>query len=462
MYFKKTLISLAVASSLVLTGCGDSGSDSSSGVTNDLVYQGQVADGYLVNALVCADLNNNGYCDDFEPDGRTDAQGRYSLVVDINQYGKPSRIIVKALKGVTVDADTGQTVQQDFRLIAPSEGSKFISPYSSMVMDEMGKRGISYQQALESVATKIGLSASEADLLEKNFIEPDENDSARLQKLDEIRKIAVATTTLLKKRITEYSALNPLTSEKNLVEVSKASMEDVLSQVQAISQQVQQSNYGIADLHDENNALLSSLTFGAVKKVVTDDSSSNQVGNGGGSTTGSSSGISGTFMSSCLVDSTQNTASARVYEFTNTGSIKLKIATFGLSPTAISDCQNGDLNKAYTVINIPYNPTVTYSLDSSGALQSMNGTVMTSTINLGVPSIPSSTGYARVALVNNGQMLCFGQGEGYYENQPVGGYPSNISTDYANFSSIAIEKNKSDVPSSVYVSTYDHCLKKVQ
>ena len=100
--FKLNTLSWGVIIALSLSACGGSSSSSSSSPAQDdpenpseqssAVISGQVIDGYLNKARVCADVNENFKCDENEPWGLTDATGSDSFaVLDNSNVLKGSR-----------------------------------------------------------------------------------------------------------------------------------------------------------------------------------------------------------------------------------------------------------------------------------------------------------------------------------------------------------------------------------
>jgi len=73
--------SLIVATSIFI-GCGGSGSSAIAEIT----ISGKVIDGYVKNAKVCVDLNNNFNCDENEPFTYSDENGNYSLKIENKSY----------------------------------------------------------------------------------------------------------------------------------------------------------------------------------------------------------------------------------------------------------------------------------------------------------------------------------------------------------------------------------------
>ncbi len=124
---------------------------------NSLNLTGKVADGYLVDARVCLDLNDNFECDDSEPTTISLTKGNYSLQ-DLNQSDVDSHsIIVEAIAGETYDEDDpSATIAKSFTLSAPI-GQTFISPLTTIIKFNMDS-GISYTSAVVQFVSKTGLS----------------------------------------------------------------------------------------------------------------------------------------------------------------------------------------------------------------------------------------------------------------------------------------------------------------
>lgn len=159
----------------IIGGCsggGTSGGDSTG--ANKSAVSGTVADGYLKNATVFLDKNNNYILDDGEPNTVTDAAGAYTLNIDAADVGKYP-IVVLAIAGTTVDLDTpGTPVAKSYVLsmhgVSVTGGSSgtitgtvsnFISPISTQIreMIESGKYA-TVQEAAEALRAQMGLTAS--------------------------------------------------------------------------------------------------------------------------------------------------------------------------------------------------------------------------------------------------------------------------------------------------------------
>ncbi|MGH1358504.1 MAG: thrombospondin type 3 repeat-containing protein [Burkholderiaceae bacterium] len=127
---------IAVAIGILLAACGDTDS------TTQVVSQsGTAIDGYLGNAQVCLDLNNDGACTDGEPESTTDANGNFTLEATPAQFTSHS-ILVVAIAGQTIDSDTpGTPVTQGFKLSAPpgltnAAGNSIVTPITTVLDKE--------------------------------------------------------------------------------------------------------------------------------------------------------------------------------------------------------------------------------------------------------------------------------------------------------------------------------------
>lgn len=145
-------------SSLALSGCIDSGSDSDADNSASTVnFDGKVADGYLVNAKVCLDLNNNYACDSDEPFATSSAGGAFSLSGVTQAQVDSHSVIVEVIAGETYDEDAGDPavkIQTAYKLTAPA-GSQFISPITTIVKGKMDG-GLSLQESIDEVKDVLG------------------------------------------------------------------------------------------------------------------------------------------------------------------------------------------------------------------------------------------------------------------------------------------------------------------
>lgn len=95
---------------------------------------GKVADGYLVGATVCLDINDNKACDDDEPSGTSEAGGSFEIEATQEQIDTYP-LLVEVTAGV-VDEDTGEAIAAPYSLTAPV-GYGFVSPLTTMVQNQV-------------------------------------------------------------------------------------------------------------------------------------------------------------------------------------------------------------------------------------------------------------------------------------------------------------------------------------
>lgn len=105
-------------------------------------YNGKVLDGYLRNALVWIDLNNDRIQNENEPSTETGPGGRFSFTAEqLADIARPNAypLGVKVRAGVTVDEDTGLAVDRSYLLMAPpipAYRERVVSPFSTIFMAE--------------------------------------------------------------------------------------------------------------------------------------------------------------------------------------------------------------------------------------------------------------------------------------------------------------------------------------
>lgn len=158
---KKTLLAAAILAPLVLVaGCSDSGNlpfpTAGGGAAASFAY-----DGYLRNATVCADLNQNKSCDAGEPTTETVAAGKFTFnpALTAAQNLAPLALEAKTGTGGTVDEDTGNLVDFDFTYVAPG-GSVAVSAFSTIIQIDVESR----LAADSNLSVADALSAAKAQL----------------------------------------------------------------------------------------------------------------------------------------------------------------------------------------------------------------------------------------------------------------------------------------------------------
>jgi hypothetical protein len=138
----------------LLTGCG--GGDTTTPTSS---ISGYVADGYLKNATIFLDVNNNFQLDAGEP-STTSGPGGYYRLTNLDPALIKYQVVVLARAGVTYDEDNpSQPIANSYLLCAPSGTTGFISPFSTLVQERMtADATLTLLQAVEQVRTELGLA----------------------------------------------------------------------------------------------------------------------------------------------------------------------------------------------------------------------------------------------------------------------------------------------------------------
>ncbi len=148
---------LALSVAVALTGCG--GGDS----TNNESPQGtQVTaiDGYLSNAQVWVDMNNNFNLDndDIQLSENTDANGQFTLPAEY----ATNAIFIQAIAGQTIDTTRG-LVENNF-VLAASAGSTTANPMTNMVIQQLAANpDIDEAQARANVVSSLNQAGLEVN-----------------------------------------------------------------------------------------------------------------------------------------------------------------------------------------------------------------------------------------------------------------------------------------------------------
>jgi hypothetical protein len=147
--------------STVLASCGGGGGNGMTSALDSATVSGIAIDGYLSNALVFLDRNDNKSLDVDEPFARTLPDGSYALKIKTSDLGK-YRVVVRAIAGETIDQDMpNQTVAADFVLVGLKETPQVISPLTTLIaIEESNQTGLTAQQAEARVKLSLGLGNS--------------------------------------------------------------------------------------------------------------------------------------------------------------------------------------------------------------------------------------------------------------------------------------------------------------
>ncbi|RUM44112.1 MAG: hypothetical protein DSY46_06380 [Hydrogenimonas sp.] len=212
---KKSMMSIATAIVLGLTGCGGGSGDSTTDPTvepKSTTITGKAVDGYLVYATVCLDLNRDGYCQlDKEPATSTDLNGSFTLTITPEQQADANYTTAPLLVYSGYDSDT----RLDFtgKLKAPFNEAQTvinITPVTTMV-ESMVAKGKSPTEAEVLVKKVLNLPADTN--LSADPVEEAQKDPQLLKAALQVQKSVEVLAKALKQKDT-----NTTVDEKELVE----------------------------------------------------------------------------------------------------------------------------------------------------------------------------------------------------------------------------------------------------
>jgi len=140
---------------------GAANGGSTPGETSTAV-SGRVADGYIRGAVVCVDLNENQSCDANEPSAVTIEGGVYNLDVPSDASDKS---IIADIPAEAIDEDTGETVGRALVFAAPAERPEFLSPMTTLVVEELRNNpALDLDSAEASLKTMLGVTDDDVSL----------------------------------------------------------------------------------------------------------------------------------------------------------------------------------------------------------------------------------------------------------------------------------------------------------
>ena len=277
MIFQRTLLALFITSTLA--ACGSSSSDNSTtpdseAAVSTKTLSGKVADGYLQNATVCLDLNKNKECDADEPSAVSTEGGVFSLEGVTQEQIDLFPLLVKIIKGQTIDEDNpGVVLTKDYTLSAPA-GYSFVSPLTTMVQSEIEK-GSTEEEAKTTVQGKLGttLNISNDYIAGKTSSDSTAEEKEEFEKL---HKIAQVTATVIANNIEKLES-TASESDISVDQLVSLIISEVFSSLAAITSTVASSdNFDASTLATDIDALHIAITTGAlVEKIAKNDAEKN-------------------------------------------------------------------------------------------------------------------------------------------------------------------------------------------
>ncbi|MCF7494491.1 hypothetical protein L3V35_05435 [Vibrio sp. L5-1] len=191
---------LAVAIALGMAGCGSDSSDNSATDTGGSTatsasLTAKAADGYLVGANACLDLNSNKVCDKDEPSAVTGDDGSFTIDNLTQEQLEQGTLLIEVVAGQTIDTDNpGVVLSKSYRLTAPPK-SEFISPLTTLIQNEI-ESGSSLEEAKTAIQEKLGTTLD----LTQDYIEAkNNNDLADSQKaaFENLHRVAQVTASVM-------------------------------------------------------------------------------------------------------------------------------------------------------------------------------------------------------------------------------------------------------------------------
>lgn len=235
--FKRSLLASSIALTLAACGGGSSSGTGTTGTTGTgsdttASLSGNVADGYLVGARVCLDLNNNKVCDEGEPSTISTEGGAFVLDGVTQAQIDSNPLLVEIIANETVDEDNpGIAIDKAYKMTAPA-GYKFVSPLTTMVQQEIeankDNEDFAVADAEAAIKTKLGTNAD----LKADYVAGKQESGAATEEekaeFERLHKVAQVTARVLKDNI---DAVDAAIKESNLEITFDQVMDLVVAQV---------------------------------------------------------------------------------------------------------------------------------------------------------------------------------------------------------------------------------------
>lgn len=238
MHFKRHLLTASVATALLqLAACGGGSSsgantepttpEDQTPVTETPVTQslsGLTADGYLVNAKVCLDVNDNMACDEGEPSAMTTEGGQYEITeIPEELVVSEIAVVVEAIAGVTIDEDEPEvTIAEGYTLTAPAGKSKFISPLSTMLATQMEDNPeLTEEEAQQVLEQDLGLEGTGVSLLD-DYVAGRVTNETQAETYKQVHRVARAVAKTMAKALKQVDEEGEAVGDATRKEVRRA------------------------------------------------------------------------------------------------------------------------------------------------------------------------------------------------------------------------------------------------
>jgi len=186
MFNKNTIIPLSLI--LLLTACGSDSKTDAEAVDNEPTARTiTIIDGYIDEAIICADRNENQICEEVEQIGNTDELGEFSIPVADIEF--PT--IAKIIAGESNDSDQYGYSIKSYEMIASSD-SDVITPFTTVAY----KAGIS----LSELSSTLNI---DKDIMSGDYIKAKETN---LNEATKVHAIARTFVSIFPETIEEINA----------------------------------------------------------------------------------------------------------------------------------------------------------------------------------------------------------------------------------------------------------------
>lgn len=163
---KSLLLTILTALTIGLIGCGGGDSSNNDTPLATKTISGVAVDGYIKEAVVCLDINENDKCDADEPSTKTNTDGIYSL--DVTSVGTYPIIMSGGIDTATNESFVGtlkEMVELDENTTVVSAKITPLTTVATNIYKENVKLNMNYKpsDAKQKLATNLGLTLSQVD-----------------------------------------------------------------------------------------------------------------------------------------------------------------------------------------------------------------------------------------------------------------------------------------------------------
>ena len=274
--------SFAIGTLAVLAACGGGG-----GGVNPYAKAigGSVIDGYIRNAKVCLDINNNHVCDVGEPSAVTNENGGYAIAYDGSKGDPSGWVVIAEVTENSFDMDdkkpNGDWVslkdaqKSPFNLAAPVSNSSVLTPLTTLVTHELLSdkaaevNATTIAAAQETVKTKLGIQ----DVMGVDYVK---DGNQKMLNVAQVVAVALGETTkqlnaeLAKKATSDDALKASLTTDASIKSVQNAAAKSVLDMVMPAVMDKDSGTLSttVQAAKDQSKANVTAVVSGTVNNIV--------------------------------------------------------------------------------------------------------------------------------------------------------------------------------------------------